>query len=90
MTLFGMLTLLIIAGLSGFIASQLMGAKRMNIALMVILGFVGAWVGQHLAGLLKLPPLLVINTGGQTFPLAWAIIGSILVVGIAASINQHN
>jgi len=90
MTVYGMITLVLIAGLSGFIASQLMGAKRMNIALMVVLGFVGAWVGQHLAGFFNLPPLLVISTGGQTFPLAWAIIGSTLVVGIAASVSQHN
>jgi uncharacterized membrane protein YeaQ/YmgE (transglycosylase-associated protein family) len=81
--------LLVIAGVCGFLASQLMGAKRMNLVAMVILGFVGAAVGRWLAGFCHLPILYELHLGGHAFPLIWALIGSIVTVGLATFVMQH-
>ena len=84
------IVLVIIAGLSGFIASQIMGAKRINIIMLVALGFIGALVGRFIASWLGLPAILTVNIGGQAFPLLWAVVGSIVVVGIGSSFGQHS
>ena len=85
----GLLVLLAIAGVCGFFSSKLMGAKRVNIVLMVVLGFVGAAVGQWIAGYFGLPLILPLPIGAGTFPLLWAFIGSVVVIGIVSAIQQH-
>ncbi|MBN2082623.1 GlsB/YeaQ/YmgE family stress response membrane protein [bacterium] len=89
MNLVNILLLLVIAGVCGFVAAQIMGAKRVNIVVLIVLGFVGAIVGQWIAGFFGLPLLLPINLGARMFPLAWSIIGSIVVVGLFSAIQQH-
>lgn len=81
--------MLIVAGACGFIASQLMGAKRVNIILLIVLGFVGAAVGNWAANFFGFPPILTISAGGHAFPLVWTILGSMLVVAIVTMIGQH-
>ena len=83
------LLLLLIAGVCGFAASQLMGAKRLNIVFMIVLGFVGAFVGQWIAGYFGLPMILPLELGGRAFPLVWAVIGSVVVVGVVSAVQQH-
>ena len=83
------LLLLLIAGVCGFAASQLMGAKRRNIVFMIVLGFVGAFVGQWIAGYFGLPMILPLELGGRAFPLVWAVIGSVVVVGVVSAVQQH-
>ena len=84
-----LLLLLLIAGVCGFAASQLMGAKRLNVVFMIVLGFVGAWVGQWIAGYFSLPLILPLDLGGRVFPLVWAVIGSMVVVGVVSAVQQH-
>ena len=81
--------LALIAGGCGFIASQLMGAKRMNIVVLIILGFVGALVGRWVAEFFGLPLIATIHLAGKSFPILWAFIGSLVVVGIASAFGQH-
>lgn len=88
-TVLDFVLLLLIAGVCGYIASQLMGAKRMNFVVMVVLGFVGAIVGRWLAAFFHMPLLLELHLGGHSFPLLWALIGSIVTVGIASFFMQH-
>ena len=83
------LLLLLIAGVCGFAASQLMGAKRLNVIFMIVLGFVGAIVGQWIAGYFGLPMILPLELGGRAFPLVWAVIGSVVVVGVVSAVQQH-
>lgn len=90
MSLGSLIVLILIAGACGFIASQIMSAKRVNIIFLIVLGFIGAWVGQLIARTMHLPGLLSVNVGGQPFPLLWAILGSILVVGVVTSFTQHS
>ena len=83
------LVLLVIAGLSGYVASTLMGARRINILVMVALGFIGALVGRYIAGFFGLPEPLPVNIGGSSFPLVWSIGGSALVVAVVNMIRSH-
>jgi uncharacterized membrane protein YeaQ/YmgE (transglycosylase-associated protein family) len=83
------LVLALIAGVCGLIASQLMGAKRINFVLLILLGFVGAFVGRWIAGVFNLPHFVTIHLAGESFPLLWAILGSIAVVGIVSAVQQH-
>lgn len=89
MGLLQILLLLVIAGICGFAASQLMGARRLNVVVMIVLGFIGAVVGQWIAGFFGLPLLLPLDLGGRMFPLVWAVIGSLVVVGVVAAVQQH-
>ena len=89
MSVWAIVLLLVIAGICGFLASQLMGAKRINVVVMIVLGFVGAFVGQWIAQYFGLPLLLPLDIGGRTFPLVWAVVGSVVVVGFATAIQQH-
>jgi uncharacterized membrane protein YeaQ/YmgE (transglycosylase-associated protein family) len=82
--------LVLIAGGCGFLASQLVGAKRLNIVLLIILGFAGAFAGRWLAGFFGLPLLLTLHIAGKSFPIIWACIGSLTLVGIASAFGQHN
>jgi uncharacterized membrane protein YeaQ/YmgE (transglycosylase-associated protein family) len=82
--------LLIVAGICGFLGSQLMGARKTNIALMIILGFVGAIVGKFIYQFFHLPPLWVVHLGGSPFPVVWAVIGSVVVMGIYGMMSQHH
>ena len=83
------LLLLLIAGVCGFAASPLMGAQRQKLIFMIVLGFVGAFVGQWIAGYFGLPMILPLELGGRAFPLVWAVIGSVVVVGVVSAVQQH-
>lgn len=83
------IVLLVVAGVCGFLASQIMGAKRLNIVVLIIVGFVGAIVGKWIAGLFGFPMIWQVYIGGHSFPIIWALIGAMLTVGIATYVTQH-
>ena len=83
------LVYLLIAGVCGFIAAQLTGAKRLNIIVLVLLGLAGAYVGGWIAGFLHLPPIFTVVVDGRVFPVVWAIAGATLVVALFGLIGQH-
>jgi uncharacterized membrane protein YeaQ/YmgE (transglycosylase-associated protein family) len=80
---------LVVAGVCGFIASQLTGAKRINIIGLVLLGLVGAYIGGWVAGFFHLPPIFTVMVAGRAFPVVWAIGGAALVVALYSMISQH-
>jgi uncharacterized membrane protein YeaQ/YmgE (transglycosylase-associated protein family) len=82
MTLIGFLALLVIAAICGAIGQAIVGYSRGGCLVSMAVGFIGALLGQWLAGLLHLPELIVVHIGGQSFPVIWAIIGSALFVAI--------
>lgn len=83
------LLMLVIAGLIGYAASALMGARRMHILMIVALGFVGTIVGPWVANFFHLREPLPIMVGGTSFPLVWSIAGAALVVAIVSMIRNH-
>ena len=77
--------LAIIAAIAGAIGQALAGYSLGGCLISAVVGYIGALIGYWLAGQLGLPELLVINVGGQPFPVVWAIIGSLiftLIVGL--------
>ncbi len=84
MSLVELVILLIIAAVVGLIAQSLVGYWRGGLVLAVVLGFVGAVVGTWLARRLGLPEVLTVSVGGVAFPIVWAIIGAVLLVGLVS------
>jgi uncharacterized membrane protein YeaQ/YmgE (transglycosylase-associated protein family) len=78
MDLFSFLLLLLIAGICGAVGQSLAGYSLGGCLVSIVVGFIGAWLGAWLAGELGLPEFLVIDVGGQPFPLIWAVLGSAL------------
>ncbi len=82
MSLLHLLLLLLIAGICGGIAMRLAGHTHGGCLASIALGFIGALLGHWLSGKLKLPELLMVNIGGQPFPVIWSIIGAALFAAV--------
>jgi uncharacterized membrane protein YeaQ/YmgE (transglycosylase-associated protein family) len=82
MSLIGFLVLLLIAAITGAIGQAIAGFSRGGCLAAILLGFVGAYVGQWIATRFNLPMIFVINVDGQPFPVVWAIIGAALVAAV--------
>ena len=88
MSLIGFILLLVIAAIAGAIGQALAGYSRGGFLFTVVVGFIGAYLGNLLAGQLGLPPLLIVNVDGQTFPLFWAIIGAAILTFILGALSR--
>lgn len=87
MTLLDFLILLLIAGICGAIGQALSGFSRGGCLVSIAVGFIGALLGSWLAGAFGLPEMLVIDVGGQPFPILWSIIGGALFVAVLGLIS---
>ncbi len=88
MTLMGLLVLLIIAAICGSIGQSLAGYDLGGCLVSIVVGFIGAYIGQWLAGKMGLPEIFAINIEGRPFPIIWAVIGSALFTLIVALIRR--
>ena len=83
MTLLQFILLVIVAAICGAIGQTLAGYSLGGCLISTIVGFIGAVLGVWLAQQLKLPQILTVQIGNETFPIAWSIIGSaILALGL--------
>jgi uncharacterized membrane protein YeaQ/YmgE (transglycosylase-associated protein family) len=82
MTLTHFLILLVVAGVCGSIGRAIAGYSHGGCLVSIALGFIGAFVGVWLAGLLHLPDMFVVEIGREHFPIIWSIIGSALFVAV--------
>jgi len=80
MSLLELIVLLIIAGIAGAVAEFVVGFSPGGFLVSILIGLIGAYLGTWIAGQFNLRPILTININGQVFPLAWAIIGSLVLV----------
>lgn len=87
MTLLELLVLLVIAGIAGAIAEFLVGFTPGGFLVSIIIGVIGAFIGIWLARQLHLPPILTVAVNNVTFPVAWAIIGSLVLVAVLSLIR---
>jgi uncharacterized membrane protein YeaQ/YmgE (transglycosylase-associated protein family) len=88
MTIFGLLILLGIAGLSGSIGSGLAGQRNAGCLGSIALGFVGAMLGMWLARWLHLPEVFSVHVGHESFPVVWSIVGAALFVGVLSYLTR--
>ena len=89
MTVTGFLLLLLVAAICGAIGQSLAGYSVGGCLTSIVVGFIGAFLGSWLAGLLGLPEPLTVNVGGEAFPVLWSIIGSALFVAVLALITRR-
>jgi uncharacterized membrane protein YeaQ/YmgE (transglycosylase-associated protein family) len=89
MTVTGLLLLLLVAAICGAIGQSLAGYSVGGCLTSIVVGFIGAFLGSWLAGMLGLPEPLAVNVGGETFPVLWSIIGSALFVAVLALITRR-
>jgi len=82
------LLLLFIAGVCGSIGQAIAGYSRGGCVVSIVLGFIGALLGTWLSGQLGLPELFNVNIGGNTFPIIWSIIGSVIFVVIVGLLTK--
>ena len=83
MTLLELIVYVIIAAVCGAVARALAGGTRGGFIISVLVGFAGAFIGTWLARQLHLPELIVVAIGGHPFPIVWAIVGGIVLVGVS-------
>ena len=88
MSVIGFILLVVVAAVAGSIGQMLAGFSRGGCLASILVGFIGAYLGWWLAGLLGLPPIFVLNIDGQPFPLVWAIIGSALFAGVLGVLSR--
>lgn len=79
-SVWNIILLLVVAGLVGAIAQAVAHHHRGGCLASIGIGFIGAVLGFWLAGLLHLPNLFVINVGGVSFPIVYALLGGLLLL----------
>jgi uncharacterized membrane protein YeaQ/YmgE (transglycosylase-associated protein family) len=89
MTILELLILLVIAAICGAIGQAIAGYSLGGMVITTVVGFVGALLGTWVARAIGLPELLMVNVGGQPFPIVWAIIGSALFTAIVALFTRR-
>ncbi len=82
MSLIGFLMLLVVAALAGTLGQAIAGYSLGGCLTSILVGFVGAFLGELIASQLGLPELLMVRFQGESFPLLWAIIGSAVFTAI--------
>jgi uncharacterized membrane protein YeaQ/YmgE (transglycosylase-associated protein family) len=81
-TLPGLIVLIVIAALCGALGKALAGGGGGGLITSIALGFIGAILGPWVAAQLHLAEPLVLQVGGQPFPIVWSIIGAALFVAL--------
>jgi uncharacterized membrane protein YeaQ/YmgE (transglycosylase-associated protein family) len=89
MSLFGLLTLLLIAAICGSIGQAIAGYSRGGCLVSMVVGFIGAFLGMWLSSQLGLPELLTINIEGEPFPILWSIIGSAIFMAVLGLLSRR-
>ncbi len=88
MTFFEFLLLLLIAGICGSIGQAIAGYSRGGCVISIVVGFIGALLGTWMSNQLGLPELFDVTIGGNTFPIIWSIIGSVVFVVIVGLLTK--
>ena len=83
------IVLAVIAAICGAIGQSFAGYSPGGCLISLIVGFIGAWLGAWRAQQRGLSLLYVITLGGITFPIVWAIIGSILFAIVLGLVTQR-
>ena len=89
MTVLELIILIVIAAICGAIGQAIAGYSLGGMVITTVVGFIGAFLGTWIARAVSLPELLMVNIGGQPFPIVWAIIGSALFTAIIALFTRR-
>lgn len=89
MTILELLLLLFIAGVCGSIGQAIAGFSRGGCIVSIVVGFIGALLGSWMSAQLGLPELFNVEIGGNTFPVIWSIIGSVVFVAVVGLLTKR-
>ncbi len=84
-----LIALLVIAGVTGSIAQSLVGISRGGCFISILVGFIGAIVGQWVGNYLNLPTVWIIKIGEMDFPVFWGLIGAVICTGFIALVSPR-
>lgn len=90
MSILEFLLLLLIAGICGSLAQNMVGYTHGGCLVSVVLGFIGAMLGTWLAHAIGLPEIFTVSVDGKAFPIVWSIIGAALFVAVLAMISGRH
>jgi uncharacterized membrane protein YeaQ/YmgE (transglycosylase-associated protein family) len=90
MTLMGLLVLAVIAGICGSLGAALAGYSHIGCLSSMVLGFLGAWVGNWLSNQMHLPKLWVLHVQHESFPVVWSVLGAAVFAGVASVLTSRN
>jgi uncharacterized membrane protein YeaQ/YmgE (transglycosylase-associated protein family) len=82
LTLEGLIILLIVGCLTGWIGERIAGSRRRGLLTSAALGFIGALIGSWAVRQFELPVIWTLHVGHTNFPIVWAIIGAAVVVAL--------
>lgn len=82
MTLMSFLVLLVIAGVCGALGQALAGYSHGGCMGSIVLGLIGALLGNWLANYLGFGEIFAIHVGSQSFPIVWSVVGAALFVSL--------
>lgn len=88
MSILEFLLLLLIAGVCGSLGQAIAGYSRGGCLVSIVVGFIGALLGSWMSSQLGLPELFNVNVGGNTFPIIWSIIGSVVFVAVVGLLTK--
>ncbi len=89
MTILEFLLLLFIAGVCGSLGQAIAGYSRGGCLVSIVVGFIGALLGSWMSAQAGLPELFNIEVGGNTFPVIWSIIGSVVFVVVVGLLTKR-
>lgn len=89
MTSLELIALLVIAGVTGSIAQSIVGISKTGCFISILVGFIGAVVGQWTANYLELPTVWIIRIGDVDFPVFWGIAGAVICTGFIALVSPR-
>ena len=72
----------------GTLGQGLAGYSMGGCLMSMVIGFIGAWIGGYLSGLLRFPELLTVQVGTTPFPIVWSILGAALFVAVLAFLRH--
>jgi uncharacterized membrane protein YeaQ/YmgE (transglycosylase-associated protein family) len=89
MTLLGFVLLLVVGAICGFVAEMIVGWSPGGFFASAAIGFVGAWLGSWLAGVLHLPPTFAVRVDGYGIDVIWTILGAILLLLVVSLFRRR-
>lgn len=93
MSLIEILLLLLIASICGGIGQSIAGYSFGGCVVSIVVGFIGALIGQWLMMKFGFPEFFTLSVAGKDFHVVWAIIGATIfsvIVGILTRGRREN
>ncbi len=89
MSLIQLLILLLVAAICGAIGQALAGYSLGGCLVSAVVGLLGAFLGVWLAQQLHLPEIFTIQVAGESFPIVWSIVGSMVLALLIGLLSRR-